>query len=86
MVEHLVLKCLSQVRLGVLLNLSLGTCTLKKSSGPAIYPIRAHPSRSVISLWLKALRIHCRKLKKKKKISMVAAFVNLLFFFLNWDG
>ena len=66
-IGHLVSKCLSQVRLGVLPSLSPGTYTLKKPHGPAIYPTRAHSSRTVISLWLKVLRIHCEKPPKKKK-------------------
>ena len=71
-VGHLVSKCLSQVRLGVLPSLSPGTYTLKKPHGPAIYTTRAHSSRTVISLWLKVLRIHCEKPpKKKKKVQLV---------------
>ena len=66
-VGHLVSKCLSQVRLGVLPSLSPGIYTLKKPHGPAIYPTRAHSSRTMISLWLKDLRIHCEKPPKKQK-------------------
>ena len=66
-VGHLVSKCLSQVRLGVLPSLSPGIYTLKKPHGPAIYPTRAHSSRTMISLWLKVLRIHCEKPPKKQK-------------------
>jgi hypothetical protein len=57
-------KCLSQAQLGVLPSSSPSTCTLKKLPGPAIYPTRVHSSRTMNSLWLKALRIHCGKPKK----------------------
>ena len=66
-VGHLVSKCLSQVQLGVLPSSNLDTCTLKKPLRLAIYLTRAHPSLIVISLWLKVLRIHCKKKKKKSK-------------------
>ena len=53
MVGHLVSKCLSQVRLGVLSSSSPGIYTLKKPFVPTI--------------WLKVLKIHCEKLKKKNQ-------------------
>jgi len=40
---------------------------LKKPPGPTIYPTRVHLSWTVISLWLKFLRIHCGKPKKKEE-------------------
>ena len=66
-VGHLVSKCLSQVQLGVLPSSNLDTCTLKKPLRLAIYPTRAHSSRTMISLWLNVLRIHCEKPPKKQK-------------------
>ena len=41
----------------------------KNFLGQRFTPLWAHQARTMISLWLKSLRKHCGKKKKKKKIS-----------------
>ena len=77
---HLVSKCLSQVQLSVLSSLSLGTCTLKKLPGPTIYPSRDHLSQTIISFWLKILRIHHEKPK------YIYIYIIQKYFLENWKS
>ena len=76
LVGHLDSRYLYWVQLGVLPNSSPATCTLKKLSGQQFTPLWIHLLRTMISLWLKALRIHYAKAKQKRSIKEIVHQTN----------